>query len=148
MPRGPRSGWVVLSHPSLLNRPHPPVKETPFHFPFSVIGKVFDIHGLSCLFLSPSGLSSLNFPELPSSVPPADPMRAFLSSSASALAIRSATTPWHPTSTPQISFVRDNVYGASHDRSLSLRPFGLLATLADLTSSLSRPTVTSYFPTR
>ena len=26
--------------------------------PFSVIGKVFDLHGLSCLFLSPSDLSS------------------------------------------------------------------------------------------
>ena len=49
----------MLSHPSSLNRPHPPVKD----FPFSVIGKVFDIHGLSCLFLSPC-LSSLNFPVL------------------------------------------------------------------------------------
>ena len=125
----------MLSHPSSLNRPHPPVKETPSHFPFSVIGKVFDIHGLSCLFLSPSGLSSLNFPELPPSVPPVDPIRALLSSSASALAIRSVATPWHTTSLPQISFVRVKHLGASNDRSLSLRPFGLLATLADLTSS-------------
>ena len=37
MPRGPRSGWVVLSHPSSLNRPHPPVKETPSHFPFRLL---------------------------------------------------------------------------------------------------------------
>ena len=33
-PGGPRSEQVVLSCPSLLIRPHPPVKETPFHFRF------------------------------------------------------------------------------------------------------------------
>ncbi len=31
-PRGPRPGWVVLSHPSSLNQPHPPVRGTPRHF--------------------------------------------------------------------------------------------------------------------
>ncbi len=32
-PRGPRSGRVMLSRPSPLNRPHPPVRRTPRHFP-------------------------------------------------------------------------------------------------------------------
>ncbi len=34
-PRGPRSSRVVLSQPSPLNRPHPPVRRTPHHFPHS-----------------------------------------------------------------------------------------------------------------
>ena len=41
-----------LFQASSLNRPHPPVKETPSHFPFSVIGKVFDIHGHQDVILS------------------------------------------------------------------------------------------------
>ena len=136
MPRGPRSGWVVLSHPSSLNRPHPPVKETPSHFPFSVIGKVFDIHGLSCLFLSPSGLSSLNFPVLPPSVPRWSGCVHTSVLPQSALAIRHGIGPWQPTFTPQISFVRASDFAASNERLLSLRPYGLLATLTDRTSSL------------
>ena len=32
------------------------------------LGLVFDIRGSSCLFLSPSDLSPLNFPELPPSI--------------------------------------------------------------------------------
>ena len=44
-PRGPRSGRVVLFRPSSLNRPHPPVRRTPHHFPvLPVIGTVRDIH--------------------------------------------------------------------------------------------------------
>ena len=140
MPRGPRSGWVVLSHPSSLNRPHPPVKETPSHFPFSVIGKVFDIHGLSCLFLSPSGLSSsLNFPELSRIAAVCTPVVRCVHTSVlpqSALAIRHGIGPWQPTFTPQISFVRASDFAASNERLLSLRPYGLLATLTDRTSSL------------
>ena len=58
-------------------------------------------------------------------------MRAFLSSSASALTIKQPIDLWHPTFTPQISFMREILLGASSDHSLSLRPFGLLATLAD-----------------
>ena len=55
----------MLSRPSSLNRPHPPVEETPHPFPFPVTGWIFDIHGSSCLFLTPSGLSLLNFHRLP-----------------------------------------------------------------------------------
>ena len=63
-------------------------------------------------------------------------MRAYLSSSASALAIRHGIGPWQPTFTPQISFVRASDFAASNERLLSLRPYGLLATLTDRTSSL------------
>ena len=63
-------------------------------------------------------------------------MRAYLSSSASALAIRHGIDPWQPTFTPQISFVRASDFAASNERLLSLRPYGLLATLTDRTSSL------------
>ena len=73
-PRGPRSGWVVLSHPLIAWRPHPPVWGTPSHFPASpVIDTVFGIQGSSCLFPTPSGLSPLYCPRLPPSASAGSP---------------------------------------------------------------------------
>ncbi len=52
---------------------------------------------------------------------------------------------------PQISFMWEQRCEASYNRSLSLRPSGSLATLADRTSRdlcLYRPTVAYYVPAR
>ena len=53
--------------------------------------------------------------------------------------------------TPQIRFVWEYLFAASCNRSLSLRPSGLLATLADRTGwtlCSSQPTMASYIPAR
>lgn len=139
-------GCVVPSVIAYSNSSASERNSSPFPAP-AVIGLVFGIHGSSCLFLSPSGLSPLNFPELPPSIPRGTQC-VLLSSSASALAIRPAIGPWHPRLSHQISFMWGQNFEASHDRSLSLRPSGLLAILADQTVSCDRPTMASYFPTR
>ena len=68
VPGGPRSEWVVLSHPLIAWRPHPPVWTAPPHFPAPpVIDAVFGIQASSCLPPRPSGPSPLYFPGLPPS---------------------------------------------------------------------------------
>ncbi len=125
-PRGPRSGWVVLFHPSSLNRPHPPVRGTPHHFPLCGYRPGLDIRGSSCLFLSPSDRSPLNFPELPPSLRRGVPMRApqfFRIGSGHQVANRPLASPF----TPQISFMWEGNFVASNNRSLSLRSGRTLA---------------------
>ena len=132
-PRGPRSGRVVLSRPSTLSRPHPPVRRTPRPFPLPVIDAVLDIRGSSCLFSAPSGLSLLlNCPGLPPSLRRGTQC-VLLSSSASALAIGWKADPWHPRNPHKSASLRGQRFAASYNRSLSLRPSGLLTTLADRT---------------
>ncbi len=77
-----------------------------------------------------AGLSTLNFPELPPSLRRGT-RRVHLGSSASTLAIGQEADPWHPRDPRKLASLRRQHFAASNERSLSLRPFGLLATLAD-----------------
>ena len=116
----------MLFHPSSLNRPHPPVRGTPHHFPLCGYRPGLDIRGSSCLFLSPSDLSPLNFPELPPSLRRGVPMRApqfFRIGSGHQVANRPLASPF----TPQISFMWEGNFVASNNRSLSLRSGRTLA---------------------
>ena len=150
----PRRPWTPPPEISrMMHRPNQgePIREklqriqhlrrSPWDFAFlyadePVIGLVFDIRGSSCLFLSPSDLSPLNFPELPPSLRRGVPMRApqfFRIGSGHQVANRPLASPF----TPQISFMWEGNIVASNNRSLSLRPSGLLAVLADQTKGNS-----------
>lgn len=68
-------GYVVPSF--IAWRPHPPVWRPPPHFPAQlVIESVFGIQGSSCLASTPSGLSLLDSPGLPSSASAGSLVRA------------------------------------------------------------------------
>ena len=91
----------------------------------TVIGPVLGIPGSSCLSSTPSGLSPLNYPELPPSTSAGSLLRALPSSFRTNTGHRVGEgNPWHSKTqqpTPRWGGFRRLV------RSLSLRPFWLLA---------------------
>ena len=116
-PRGPRSGWVMLSHPSSLGDL---IRQSaaPPHFPATpVIATVFGIQGSSCLLPRPSGLSLLYFPELPPSA-----SAGSSNTCASVLPYRHWPSgrygkPLATPRCPRISFMRAQYFGVSFVRS-------------------------------
>ena len=130
-PRGPRSGWVVLSHPSSLGDLIRQSGKAPPHFPASpVIDAVFGIQGSSCLPPRPSGLPLLYFPGLPPSASAGSP-----DTCASVLPHRHwpsgrSDRPLATPRCPQISFMR---VWLSATRSFAFATALLVARLAGLT---------------
>ena len=117
-PRGPRSRWVMLSHPSSLGDLIRQSGKAPPHFPAPpVIATVLGIQGPSCLPPRPSGLSLLYFPGLPPSASAGSP-----NTCASVLPHRHWPSgrrqkPLATPIAPQISFVRADDFDGSFVRS-------------------------------
>ena len=140
-PRGPRSGWVVLSHPSTLGdlirqsgglrltSRHPGYKDGLRHS-----------QGHPVMTSTPSGLSLRYFRVLPPSIR-REPRCVRLSFFHTGTGHRIGGTPLATPSTPQISFTRESLF-RRFIRSLSLRPYSLLASQADRTRAAQRPLCT------
>ena len=106
----------------------------------TVIGSVLGIQGSSCLSSTPSGLSLLNYPELPPSTSAGSLVRALPSffRTSSGHRVRGGN-PWHS------KFQRPTSRWGGFRRlvrSLSLRPFWLLASLVG--RSGSRPPLSTF----
>ena len=105
-PGDPRSGRVVLSRPSPLDRPHPPVRRTPRHFPHTRLwarSLTFEGRNILSVLLAfrtfAAELSGI------AAVPaPGDPTRARLGSFAPVPAIGQSGDPWHFPMSPQVGF--------------------------------------------
>ena len=108
----------------------------------TVIGPVLGIPGSSCLSSTPSGLSLLNYPELPPSTSAGSLLRALPSSFRTSTGHRVGEgNPWHSKTQQPTSRWRGF---RRLVRSLSLRPFWLLA--SKVGRSGSRPPLSRLLP--
>ena len=126
----------MLSRPSTLNRPHPPVRRTPRSFPDGRLwtrSSTFKGHIILSVLLTFRSFTA-ELSRIAAVFTPGDQMRApqfFRISTGHRAANRPLASPF----IPQISFVWGAHFEASYDRSLSLRPSGSFAVLADQTKS-------------